>query len=308
VAAAIADLFLLHSRSTPRLTEKDSIVLAEFTNTTGDPVFDGTLRQGLSSQLEQSPFLNLISDERIAQTLTLMSQPKDARLTHELAREVCQRTASAASIEGSISSLGSQYVVGLKAVNCRNGDELANEQATASRKEQVLKALAEVATKLREKLGESLASVQKYDAPAENVTTASLDALQAYSLGYQAQMVKNDYAAAIPLFQRAVTLDPNFAMAYARLGSSYGNPGETVRSAETSRQAYELRQRVSERERFYIASHYENYVAGDLEAARKTCELWEQTYPHDDIPPAVWASSTALSAITTKVSPPPSSR
>ncbi|MFZ0419853.1 MAG: protein kinase [Candidatus Sulfotelmatobacter sp.] len=285
VLAAIAFLIFLHSRSAPRLTEKDSVVLAEFTNTTGDPVFDGTLRQGLSSQLEQSPFLNLLSDERIAQTLTLMSQPKDARLTHELAREVCQRTGSAATIEGSISSLGSQYVVGLKAINCHNGDVLADQQTTANRKEQILKALAEVATKIREKLGESLASVQKYDAPPESVTTPSLEALQAYSLGYRAQMVKDDYASAIPFFQRAVSLDPNFAMAYARLGSSYGNLGETARSAENARQAYELRQRVSEREKFYIASHYENYVAGDLEAARNTCELWEQTYPRDDIPP-----------------------
>src|SRR5246127_4415382 len=189
-----------HQRSN-RLTEKDSIVLADFTNTTGDPVFEGTLRQGLSAQLEQSPFLNLLSDERIAQTLALMVQPKDARLTRELAHEVRQRTASAASIEGSISSLGSQYVVGLKAVNCRSGDVLANEQATASGKEQVLKALGESATKMREKLGESLASVQKYDALAENVTTPSLEALQAYSLGYQA-MERNDYAAAVPLFDR----------------------------------------------------------------------------------------------------------
>ena len=179
----------------------------------------------MSSQLEQSPFLNLLSDESVAQTLALMAQPKDARLTRELAREVCQRTASAASIEGSISSLGSQYVVGLKAVNCRSGDVLANEQTTASGKEQVLKALGEAATKMRVKLGESLASVQKYDAPAENVTTPSLEALQAYSLGYHAQMVKRDNAAAIPLFQRAVSLDPNFAMAYARLGTNYAAPG-----------------------------------------------------------------------------------
>ena len=164
-----------------------------------------------------------------------MAQPKDARLTHELAREVCQRTASAASIEGSISSLGSQYVVGLKAVNCRSGDVLANEQATASGKEQVLKALGEAATKMREKLGESLASVQKYDAPAENVTTPSLEALQAYSLGYQAMIVKNDAATAVPFFQRAISLDPNFAMAYARLGTSYGNLGQTARAAENTR-------------------------------------------------------------------------
>ena len=179
IAAAGAAYFFLHRRA-PKLTEKDTIVLADFTNTTGDPVFDGTLRQGLSAQLEQSPFLSLISDQRIAQTLALMSQPKDARLTKELGREVCQRTASAATIEGSISSLGSQYVLGLNAVNCRNGDLLAQEQVTANGKEQVLKALGDAATKLREKLGESLASVQKYDAPPEDVTTPSLEALQAY--------------------------------------------------------------------------------------------------------------------------------
>jgi tetratricopeptide (TPR) repeat protein len=266
-----------------RLTEKDSIVLAEFTNTTGDPVFDGTLRQGLSAQLEQSPFLSLLSDQRVAQTLALMAQPKDARLTRELAHEICQRTAGAASIEGSISSLGSQYVVGLKAVNCRSGDVLANEQTTASGKEQVLKALGEAATKMREKLGESLASVQKYDAPAENVTTPSLEALQAYSLGYQAYG-RNDFAAAVPLFQRATSLDPNFATAYALLGVSYLNLGENTRAEENIRKAYELRERVSDREKFYIASHYEHWVTGNLEAARKTYELWARTYPRDNNP------------------------
>ncbi len=214
-----------------------------------------------------------------------MSQSKDARLTRELAREVCQRTASAATIEGSISSLGSQYVVGLKAVNCRNGDVLADEQATASGKEQVLKALGEAATKIREKLGESLASVQKYDAPAESVTTQSIEALQAYSLGYQAQMVKNDSSSAISLFQRAISLDPNFAMAYARLGTNYNNLRQTARAAESTRKAYDLRERVSEREKLYIVSHYDNFVTGDLEAARKTYELWAQTYPRDDVPP-----------------------
>ena len=288
VAAAIAGAIYFRSYSTKpatALTEKDSILLAEFTNTTGDSVFDGTLRQGLSAQLEQSPFLNLLSDERVSQTLALMAQPKDARLTHELAREVCQRTASAASIEGSISSLGSQYVVGLKAVNCRSGDLLANEQATASVKEQVLKALGEAATKMREKLGESLASVQKYDAPAENVTTPSLEALQAYSLGLQAMEVKNDRTGAVSLFQRAVSLDPNFAMAFARLGTSYRNLGQTARAVESIGKGYELRERVSEREKFYIASHYEDYLTGNLEAARKTYELWAQTYPRDDIPP-----------------------
>ncbi len=286
VAALVAAGLYFRSRPAAPLTEKDTIVLADFTNTTGDPVFDGTLRQGLASQLEQSPFLNLLSDERAAQTLALMAQPKDARLTRELAREVCQRAAGAASIEGSISSLGSQYVVGLKAVNCRSGDVLANEQATASGKEQVLKALGEAAAKVRVKLGESLASVQKYDAPAENVTTPSLEALQAYSLGYQAQIVKLDNAVAIPLFQRAISLDPNFAMAYARLGTNYSNLGETARAAENTRKAYELRERVSEREKFYIVSHYEHFVTGNLEAARKTYELWAQTYPRDDVPPS----------------------
>jgi eukaryotic-like serine/threonine-protein kinase len=275
----------VRSRKPHALTEKDTIVLADFTNTTGDPVFDGTLRQGLSAQLEQSPFLSLLSDQRVAQTLVLMAQPKDGRLTRELAHEVCQRTASAATIEGSISSLGSQYVVGLKAVNCRSGDVLADEQTTASGKEQVLKALGEAATKMRERLGESLASVQKYDAPAENVTTPSLEALQAYSLGYQA-MDRIDFAAAVPLFQRATSLDPNFAMAYARLGTSWNQLGEITRGAENTRKAYELRERVSEREKLYIASHYEHFVTGNLEAARKTYELWAQTYPRDNIPPA----------------------
>ncbi|MGA8554485.1 MAG: protein kinase [Candidatus Acidiferrales bacterium] len=285
VAALVAGSLYFRSRHAAPLTEKDTIVLADFTNTTGDSVFDGALRQGLSSQLEQSPFLKLLSDERVAQTLALMAQPKDARLTRELAREVCQRTASAASIEGSISSLGSQYVLGLKAVNCRNGDVLANEQATANGKEQVLKVLGEAATKTRVELGESLASVQKYDAPAENVTTPSLEALQAYSLGYLREEVKRDPAAAIPLFQRAVSLDPNFAMAYARLGTNYFNLGEAARAAENTRKAYELRERVSEREKFCIVSLYEDFVTGNLEAARKAYELWAQTYPRDDVPP-----------------------
>ena len=285
VAVASAVYFYLRLPQAHRLTQQDTVVLADFANTTGDPVFEGTLRQGLSAQLEQSPFLSLLSDQRVAQTLALMAQPKDARLTRELAHEVCQRTASAATIEGSISNLGSQYVVGLKAVNCHNGDLLAEEQVTADGKEHVLKALGDAATKLRERLGESLASIQKYDAPAENVTTPSLEALQAYSLGYKTMSVKNDDAAAIPLFQRAISLDPNFAMAYARLGTSYNNLGETTRAAENTRKAYELRERVSEREKLHIASHYENLVTGNLEAARKTYELWAQTYPRDNIPP-----------------------
>lgn len=282
---AIAGGLYWRNRRATALTEKDTIVVAEFDNQTGDPVFDGTLRQGLSSQLEQSPFLNLLSDSRIAQILALMAQPKGTHLSGALAREVCQRTASAATIEGSISTLGSQYVVGLKAVDCRSGDLLGEEQATAEGKEQVLKALGGAATKLRRKLGESLASVQKYDAPLENATTSSLEALQAYSLGYQAMVVRSDYVAAAPLFQRAIRLDPDFAMAYARLGTNYGNLGETARAAENMTKAYQLRQRASEREKFYIESHYQQLVVGDLEAARKICESWAQTYPRDAIPP-----------------------
>jgi eukaryotic-like serine/threonine-protein kinase len=263
------------------LTDKDTVVLADFANSTGDPVFDDALRQGLSSQLEQSPFLNLLSDERIGQTLSLMAQPKDSRLTHDLAREVCQRTASAAVLDGTIAQVGTQYLLTLKAVNCSNGDSLGSTEAQATDKNHVFEALGKLASEMRNKLGESLASVQKYDAPAENVTTPSLEALKAYSLGYQAMVVKSDYTGAIPLFQRAFSLDPKFAMGYARMGTSYADLNETVRSAESVRRAYELRERVSEREKFYIASHYEMFVTGNLEAARQVYELSAQTYPRE---------------------------
>jgi len=279
--ALVAGRLFWRAHTAPALTDKDTIVLAEFDNRTGDPVFDGTLRQGLSAQLEQSPFLNLLSDQHITQTLSLMARPKDTRLTGEVAREVSERTASAATIEGSIAILGTQYVLGLRAVNCRNGDLLAEEVVTADNKEKVLTALSDAASRMRRKLGESLVSVQKYDVRPENVTTASLEALRAYSLGYQAMIQRGDYPAAIPLFQRAISLDPNFAMAYARLGTSYQNLAQTVRATENMRKAYELRERVSEREKLYIASHYELFVTGNLEAARKIYELWALTYPRD---------------------------
>jgi serine/threonine protein kinase/predicted Zn-dependent protease len=283
IAAVGAAYFFLH-RHAPKLTEKDTIVLADFTNTTGDPVFDGALRQGLSAQLEQSPFLSLISDERIAQTLALMSQPKDARLTSAVVREVCQRTASAASIEGSIANLGNQYVLGLNAVNCQTGDLLFQEQVTANGKEQVLKALGDAATKLRQKLGESLASVQKYDVPPEKVTSSSFEALQVYSLGYRAAYVKSDNVAAIPFFQRAVSLDPGFAMAYVQLATSYFNLSQPGQATENMGKAYALRGRTSEREKLAISSGYDLFVTGDLEAARKDYELLAQAYPRDDTP------------------------
>ncbi len=283
--ALIAGGLYYRSHRPQALTDKDTVVLADFANTTGDAVFDGTLRQGLATQLEQSPFLSLVSDERIAQTLTLMNQPKQARLTPELARDVCQRTASAATIEGSISSLGSQYVLGLKAVNCRTGDLLSEEQVTANGKEQVLDALGTASTKLRARLGESLASVQKYDVPPDSATTSSLEALQAYTLGNRTTNVTNDYAAAIPLYQRAISLDPNFAMAYLRLGQAYQPLSELARCAENTRKAYELRGRASESERLAISSFYEMVVTGNLEAARTSYQAWAQSYPRDDEPP-----------------------
>jgi serine/threonine protein kinase len=283
IATIGAGLYYRSNQAKP-LTDKDTIILADFANTTGEPVFDGTLRQGLSAQLEQSPFLSLVSDERMAQTLQLMNKPRQARLTPELAREVCQRTASAASIEGSISSLGSQYVLGLKAVNCRTGDLLSEEQVTANGKEQVLEALGKAATKLRGKLGESLASVQKYDAMPQTVTTPSLEALQAYGLGFRTVEVANDYVAATPFFERAIAMDPNFAMAYLRLGEGYQPQGELGRAAENARKAYQLRDRTSEQEKLAISSFYEYMVTGNLEAARTSYELWARTFPRDDEP------------------------
>jgi eukaryotic-like serine/threonine-protein kinase len=266
------------------LTDKDTIVIADFTNTTGDPVFDGTLRQGLSVQLEQSPFLSLLSDQRIQQTLKMMGQQLDAKLTPEIGRELCQRANSTASVNGSIASLGSQYVLGLKVVNCRTGDTLAEQQVQAARKEDVLKSLSEASARLREKLGESLSTVEKFDVPIEQATTRSLEALQAYSLGRNTLVVKGDFVAAIPLFQRAVQLDPTFAMAYASLGTTYSNLNETNLAADNARKAFELRERVSEREKFYIESHYFDSVTGDLEKARQTYELWAQSYPRDEVP------------------------
>jgi tetratricopeptide (TPR) repeat protein/predicted Ser/Thr protein kinase len=282
LALSVGGYFYFHR--TLKLTDKDTIVLADFTNTTGDTVFDGTLRQALAVQLEQSPFLSLVSEGRIQQTLRLMGQPADARLTPEFAREICERTASAAVLDGSIARLGSQYVLGLKAVTCRTGDALVEEQATADGKERVLKALGDAAEKLRAKLGETLSTVQKFDTPLEQATTSSLEALQAYSLGRKAG-AGSDWAAAVPFFQRAIRLDPNFAMAYARLGMGYRNLGEPSLGTENTRKAYELRERVSEPEKFYIESHYYEIATGALEKARQVYELWAQTYPRDWTPP-----------------------
>src|SRR5208283_1163228 len=247
----------------------------------GDAVFDGTLRQGLAVQLEQSPFLSVVSEAHVQQTLKLMGQSSDAKLTSDVARELCQRTQSAAVLDGSIAILGSQYVLGIRATNCHTGDVLAEEQATASSKEQALKALDGAATRLRSKLGESLSSVQKFDTPLEQVTTPSLEALHAYSMGRQTMVGKGDSAAAVPFFTRAIHLDPKFAVAYAALGNAYSNLSETSLAAVNIKQAYELRGRVSDHERFYIESHYFHFVTGDLEKARRVYEIWAQTYPRE---------------------------
>ena len=281
LVAALATVSYFYFHRTPKLTDKDTIVLADFTNTSGDPVFDGTLRQGLSVQLEQSPFLSIISDQQIQQTLQMMGQNSDAKLTPAIAREICQRTGSAAVLQGSIASLGSQYVLGIQATNCHTGDVLAEEQATAENKEEALKALGGAVTKLRAKLGESLNSVQKFDTPIEQATTPSLEALQAYSAGRKTMVGKGDSAAAAPFFSRATQLDPKFAMAYAALGNAYSNLAEMGLAADNIRKSYELRGSVSDREKFYIESHYFHFVTGDLEKARRVYEIWAQTYPRD---------------------------
>ena len=268
---------------TAKLTDRDTIVLADFSNTTGDPVFDGTLRQGLAIQLEQSPFLSLISEERIQRTLRLMNQPPDARLTPELAREICERTASAAALEGSIASLGSQYVLGLRAKSCQTGDLVDQEQMQAARKEDVLNALGQMASKFRARVGESLAMVQKHNTPLEEATTSSLDALKAYSTALRI-VYSNGSLAAEPLFKRATELDPSFAMAHAWLGRMYDDVGESALSAESTKTAFQLRDRASDAEKLFITASYDMQVTGNMEKAQQTCEAWAAMYPRAVLP------------------------
>ena len=282
----VTTLAYFYLRRKPKLTDQDTIVIADFTNLTGDAVFDGTLRRGLAVQLEQSPFLSLISDERIHQVLRLMVKPADARLTPEVAWEICQRTGSAAVLDGSIASLGSQYVLGLRAEECRTGDVLADEQVQVPRKEDVLNALSQIATKFRSRVGESLTTVRKYDIPLAEATTPSLEALKAYSIGWQVSFSSGS-AASIPFLQRAIEIDPNFASAYAALGRMYGDIGESVLSAENTSKAYQLRNGTSDQEKFFISVNYDLQVTGNLEKARQTCELWTQTYPRAWFPHAL---------------------
>jgi len=290
VAAGAVFLFLsgltiwLLSASRPKLTDKDTIVLADFDNKTGDPVFDDTLRQGLAVELQQSPFLQLISDQQVQQTLGLMGQPKNARLTTEIAQQVCERTGSAAVLEGSIASLGSQYVLGLRARNCNTGSVLDQEQIQAAKREDVLSSLSQISRQFRTRVGESLATVEKHSASLWEAKTSSLEALKAYTTGHKVRFSAGP-AATIPFYRRAVEIDPQFAMAWANLSIEYSNIGESVLSEESTKKARQLRDRASDQEKFFIDFLYDRQVTGNLEKAYQTLELWLQTYPRGDEPP-----------------------
>jgi eukaryotic-like serine/threonine-protein kinase len=273
-------LYYRAHQQSKHLTDKDTIVLSDFDNKTGDSVFDDTLKQGLSVQLEQSPLLDLVSELKVNQTLKLMGRPAGDRLTPEVTLEVCQRTGSKAMLTGSIAGLGSQYVIGLKAVNCNTGDVLAEAQGQAAGKEAVLKALDNAAVSLRSKLGESLSSVEKYATPVEEATTPSLEALKAFTMGVKAQSSQGD-AVANTFFRRAVDLDPNFALGYFGLTFTYSNLGEVKLANENARKAYDLRERVSEREKLLIVGYYHVHVTGDLEKANQVLQLEAQIYPDE---------------------------
>jgi tetratricopeptide (TPR) repeat protein len=283
VAVVIAGAFYFRSHTTKlatALTEKDTIVLADFANSTGDAVFDDTLKTALSVALNQSPFLNVLSENKVAATLKLMSRPAGTKLTPEVTRELCQRASSKAYLAGSIASLGSQYVLGLKAVNCQSGEPLAEEQVTAVSKEKVLDALGDAASKLRGELGESLATVQKFDVPLEQATTSSLEALKAYSLGGKARNEKGS-AAGLPYDQRAIELDPNFAIGYDQVGGDYFSLGELGRASEYYTKAFQLREHASEREKLAITAHYYQTVTGEVAKAAQTFQEMIESYPRE---------------------------
>jgi eukaryotic-like serine/threonine-protein kinase len=267
--------YLYFTRAAPKLTERDTLVVGDFANTTGETVFDDALKQALSVSLRQSPYLNVLSDVQVVATLRLMTRPTDTRLTPDVARELCQRANSKAYIGGSITNIGSQYVLGLKAVNCASGDVLSQEQTTAAGKERVLDALGGAASKLRQHLGESLASVKKFDAPLPEETTPSLEALRAFSLGHKAQAEKGS-AAALPFLQKAIELDPSFASAFEGMGIDYENLGDSDRGNEYLTKAFKLRDRASEREKFHISYNFYDSVTGELDKAMETCREREQ--------------------------------
>ncbi|MGH9642294.1 MAG: winged helix-turn-helix domain-containing protein [Terriglobales bacterium] len=283
VLTALAAMAFFHFHRVQALTEKDTIVLLDFVNSTGNAVFDDTLKQALSVQLSQSPFLNILSDKKMSETLQMMGHPTAEPTDQKTAREICQRTQSAVMLTSSIATLGGQYVIGINAEDCSTGDYLVREQVVAGSKEEVLKSVDQAGAKLREKLGESLGSIRKFNTPIEEATTPSLEALQAYSLGRRLD-AKGDFTGAVPLFQRAIRLDAKFAMAYASLSAMYANLGENVLSAKNIQKAYELRERVTDREKFYIETEYYDTVTGELEKSLQVCKLWEQTYPQDFVP------------------------
>jgi tetratricopeptide (TPR) repeat protein len=281
LAALVAGAAFLYFHRKPVLTDKDTVVLADLSNTTGDPVFDGTLRQALAVKLEESPFLNVLADRQVRQTLRLMGLSSDAHVTEDVARQICVRQGARALIEGSIAQLGGSYVLTLQALNCASGASLARAEQEAAGKDQVLPALGKAAAELRGKLGESLATLEKFNKPLEEATTSSLEALQAFTLARQIQIEQGD-APSAPLLKRAIDLDPNFARAYSALGVTYFNLGEAGLAAENLRKAFDLRDRVSDREKLHITSNYYLFVTGQLDQCLAVYESWTQTYPRDD--------------------------
>ena len=282
LGVAAAAVFF-HFRRVQALSGTDTIIIADFKNTTGDAVFDDTLKQALSVDLSQSPFLNIMSDEKISETLGMMGQSGEHRINEKTAVEICKRTQGAAVLAGSIAAVGNQYVFGLNAVTCQTGDLLAQEQLRVNSKEEVLKAVDRVAVHLRKRLGESLGTIERFDVPVEQATTPSLEALRAYSLGRR-NLMRGDMPAAVAALQRAVKVDPRFAIAYAMLGTAYSNLGDDDLAAESAKQAYDLHAHVSERERLYIESHYHMFVTGSVEKGMQVFEVWSQVYPRDAVP------------------------
>src|SRR5918996_407321 len=282
VAATVSAVYLYRRNSHP-LTNRDTVLVTDFVNTTGEPVFDGTLKQALAVHLGQTPFLNLFPEDRVRETLRFMGRSPDDRITKDVGREICERQGIKAMLTGSIASLGSHYVITLEAINPRSGDPIAREQVEADGKEKVLSALGTAASNLRQKLGESLSSIQKYDVSIEQATTSSLEALKAFSMGNE-ERTKGRVRESLAFYKRAVELDPNFAMAWARIGVHYGNLQEIEAAKEYVQKAYDLRDRVSERERLYIAEKYYAYMTGEIDKTIETLQTWARLYPNDFIP------------------------
>src|SRR5689334_7472458 len=282
IAGTAAGFYFYYNRAKP-LTDKDTVLITDFVNTTGEPVFDGTLKQALAVHLGQTPFLNIFPEDRVRETLRFMGRSPDDRITRDVGREICERQGIRALLTGSIASLGSHYVITLEALNPRSGDPFAREQIEAESKEKVLSSLGTAAWNLRKKLGESLSMMQKYDVSIEQATTSSLEALKAFTMGND-ERAKGNAKESLAFYKRAVELDPNFAMAYARIGVYYGNQQQMEAAKPYVEKAYELRDRVSERERFYITEKYYTYITGEIDKTIETLQAWARLYPNDFIP------------------------